>query len=60
MPLTKINTEVSDVKEDTMYKELSRVELVDLKKIDAEYTTDEEEKAKLLRMTETTQEGKDF
>ena len=44
----------------TYYVDITALPRTHVLKELAEYTTDEDEKAKLLRMTETTQEGKDF
>lgn len=41
VPLTKINPEVADVKEDAMMKDISCMSLVDYKCIDEAYTKDE-------------------
>ena len=41
VPLTKINPEVADVKEDTMMNDISRIDLLDYKSIEECYTKDD-------------------
>ena len=41
VPLSKINPEIADVEESFMKKEMSRIEIVEFKKLDASYTKDE-------------------